>query len=638
MHLSFGLATISLLLLPAIACHDSTATAPAIGQLALSMDGLPSGVKPSVLVTGPSSFRQVVDSNRTLAALPQGTFTVTALDVTAGSVRYAGAPATQTISVGGSAPASASQILYGIASARLAVNITGLPIGSAPSITLSGPKGFTRIVTANTQIDLLDPGTYIVTAADVTASGKVYRAVSSTQTIGLLASITPTITTIEYGAGSATLRIAINGLPFNVDGAVEVTGPNGFARHLTASASFGRLEAGSYTIAAAIVGSVLTTNNPSPEKQTLTLTGSDTLAASVTYSSTPPQLAAKLVVDGLTQPVYLTAPEGDARQFIVERGGRVKLLINGVVQATPFLDISSRVNNVGERGMLSMTFDPAYATNGYVYVFYVGLNGNVIVERIASTPGANVAGASAGIVISIPHGGSEHHGGMIAFGPDGMLYLAPGDGGCCGDPKNNAQNLGIMLGKILRLDVRSLPYKVPADNPFLTTAGALPEIWAYGLRNPWRFAFDPTSSMLFIGDVGQDAYEEVDAVSTKSSGINYGWPFTEGNACYNPTVNCTAGRSLTLPVIDYPHSDGCSVIGGFVYRGAAIPELTGHYLYADFCKGWLRSFQLVGGRVSDTRNWSGVSLPFTSSFGRDGAGELYLIGGTKIWKLVRQGS
>ena len=209
---------------------------------------------------------------------------------------------------------------------------------------------------------------------------------------------------------------------------------------------------------------------------------------------------------------------------------------------------------------------------------------------------------------------------------------------CCGDPRGNAQNLGTLLGKILRIDVRALPYKVPADNPFISQSGALPEIWAYGLRNPWRFAFDKPTASLYIGDVGQDAFEEVNAVQSNPGGLNYGWPFTEGTACYNPRTNCTTGRTLTLPVLDYPHADGCSVTGGFVHRGTAIPELAGHYLYADFCKGWLRSFRLINGVASERRNWGGVSLPFANSFGRDGDGELYMISGTRVWKIVRQGS
>ena len=175
-----------------------------------------------------------------------------------------------------------------------------------------------------------------------------------------------------------------------------------------------------------------------------------------------------------------------------------------------------------------------------------------------------------------------------------MLYVAPGDGGCCGDPNNNAQNLTSYLGKILRLNVRTLPYTIPAGNPFTSQEGKLREIWAYGLRNPWRYAFDAPSGLLFVGDVGQDSREEVDVVSANAGGYNFGWRVMEATACYIPSSGCNTS-GLTLPALDYPHSDGCSVTGGYVYRGAAIPELTGHYLYADYCNGWLRSFKAAPG-------------------------------------------
>lgn len=284
-----------------------------------------------------------------------------------------------------------------------------------------------------------------------------------------------------------------------------------------------------------------------------------------------------------------------------------------------------------------MAFDPQYATNGFFYVYYVNLSGDVALERFGSTPGSNVAGASAGIVIVIPHRGENHHGGMVEFGPDGMLYVAPGDGGCCGDPSNNGQNTNTLLGKVLRIDVRTPPYTVPAGNPFIGRPGMRPEIWAYGLRSPWRFSFDAPAGLLYIADVGQDAREEVNVTSMTAAGLNYGWRLMEGSACFNPNTNCNTGGTLTLPAHEYLHADGCSVIGGYVYRGSAIPELTGHYLYADYCRGWLRSFRsTTGGVASEHRSWAGISVPLTVSFGRDGAGELYMIGGTRVWRVVRQ--
>lgn len=368
-----------------------------------------------------------------------------------------------------------------------------------------------------------------------------------------------------------------------------------------------------------------------------TLACSDASTAPKTGGSAPLQLSLQSVVEGLTQPVFLTAPDGDARLFIVERPGRIRIMASGALEPTPFLDIRARVNNIGERGLLSMAFDPRYAANGFFYVYYVDLAGNVVLERFASTPGSDIAGSSAGVVMTIAHGGNEHHGGLIAFGPDDMLYVAPGDGRCCGDPQNNAQNLNSLLGKVLRIDVRTLPYTNPAGNPFIGQTAARAEIWAYGLRNPWRFAFDVPSGMLYISDVGQDAREELNVALTSGAGLNYGWPFMEGSACFNPSSNCSAGRSLTLPVFDYLHSEGCSIIGGYVYRGSVIPELIGHYLFSDYCRGWLRSFRVSGAGVSEQRTWAGIAMTQATSFGRDGAGELYVIAGSRIWKVVRQG-
>jgi glucose/arabinose dehydrogenase len=283
---------------------------------------------------------------------------------------------------------------------------------------------------------------------------------------------------------------------------------------------------------------------------------------------------------------------------------------------------------------LSIAFDPKYATNGYLYAYYTDAASNLVLERFSSVAGASTAGPSAGVIMNIVHGGSEHHGGMIAFGPDQMLYLAPGDGGCCGDPKHNAQNLGTLLGKVLRIDVRTFPYTIPPDNPMLTRAGAMPEIWAYGLRNAWRFSFDSIGGTMILGDVGQDSHEEVDVASVTEAGLNYGWPFTEGLSCYSPATGCLSGQSFRAPVLDYPHSDGCSVIGGYVYRGAAMPELAGHYLYLDFCKGWIRSFRPLRGAAFETTNWA-PTLPFANSFGQDAQGELYLTSGTKVYRIVR---
>jgi glucose/arabinose dehydrogenase len=620
---------------PLAACGDG-ATAPDAGSLAVAIGGLPAGVSPSVTVTGPNGYSITVASSSTLTALRPGSYTIVASSVTTGGARYAASPATQTVVVSSGALATAGSITYAVATARLAVTILGLPGGTPAGVSVAGPNGYSRTVNATEQIDLLEPGTYTIAAADVQATGKTYRPAPATQTLTLTASVTSTLVTVAYGAGTGTIDLTIAGLPAGTGASITVTGPGGFARTLTSSTTLQYLEAGTYTISAAVVGSNLTTHTPSPASQTTDVTDAATSTATVTYGSAPLELSVELVADGLTAPVFLTAPEGDARLFIVERHGRIRVIENGVLLAAPFLDIGSRVNFTGERGLLGIAFDPQYATNGVFYAYYVNVSGDMTLERFGSTPGSNTAGASAGIVIVIPHRGENHHGGMVAFGPDGMFYLAPGDGGCCGDPQNNAQNTGNLLGKILRIDVRTSPYSVPTDNPFIGRPGVRPEIWAYGLRNPWRFSFDAPAGMLYIGDVGQDAREEVNVASTTAAGLNYGWRLMEGTACYNPNTNCNPSGQLTLPVHEYLHADGCSVTGGYVYRGSAIPELTGHYLYSDYCRGWLRSFRLAGGVVADHRSWAGIAVPLTVSFGRDGAGELYMVGGTRAWRIVRR--
>jgi glucose/arabinose dehydrogenase len=625
-----------ILLTGVVACGDSP-LAPSVGSLSITMAGLPLGVSPSVTVTGPNAFNIVLTEADTLTGLRPGTYTIVPSNVTSGGVLYSATPQTQTITVASGTVAAASGITYAIASARLVVNVLGLPGGAPASVVLAGPNGYTRTVTATQQIDLLQPGAYTVAASDVSASGKTYRPAPATQSVTLTASATPRNVTVAYGAGSATLNLTIAGLPAGTDAAVTVSGPGGFSRSVTSSTTLQYLEAGSYTVSANTVGSNLTTHAPSPASQTIDVTDGGTITAAVTYGSAPLALAVQLVTDGLTSPVFLTSPNGDDRLFVVERDGRVLIIEDDMLQTAPFLDIRARVNFTGERGLLGLAFDPQYASNGVFYVYYVDRFGDMVVERFGSTPGSDVAGASAGIVIVIPHRGENHHGGMIAFGPDGMFYVAPGDGGCCGDPNNNGQNTNTLLGKMLRIDVRTPPYAIPAGNPFIGRPAARPEIWAYGLRNPWRFSFDDVpGGMLYIADVGQDAREEINVVSTTSGGLNYGWRLMEGFGCYNPSTNCNPAGTLTLPAHEYTHANGCSVTGGYVYRGAAIPELTGHYLYADYCRGWLRSFRATSaGSATEHREWANISVPSVVSFGRDAVGELYMIGGTRVWRLVR---
>ena len=348
------------------------------------------------------------------------------------------------------------------------------------------------------------------------------------------------------------------------------------------------------------------------------------------------ELRLELAAEGFSGPVFLTAPAGDARLFVVERAGRVRVVKGGVLLPTPFLDITGRVGTVFERGLLGMAFDPQYGSNGRFYVYYIDRSDNVVVERFTSTPGADVAGPSGGVVISFHHGGENLHGGTLTFGPDGMLYFASGDGGCCEDVPNNSQNMGVLLGKMVRIDVRTSPYTVPSSNPFVGRAGVRPEIWASGLRNPWRLTFAEPSGLLYIADVGEREVEEINVVRSTDAGLNFGWRLMEGPACFNPSTNCQAGVDLTLPVHAYQHAEGCAIMGGFVYRGSEIRGLVGHYVYADFCEGWLRSFRWTGSGTTAHRQFDGISLPGVVSFGRDAAGELYMIAESRVWKIVRR--
>jgi glucose/arabinose dehydrogenase len=340
----------------------------------------------------------------------------------------------------------------------------------------------------------------------------------------------------------------------------------------------------------------------------------------------PTQLTLELVASGLSSPVFLTSPANDQRLFVVEQAGRIRIIQNGQLLETPFLDIRSRIASGGERGLLGLAFHPNYSTNGFFYVNFTDLAGHTRVERFtvgAGTP--NVANAtSSKLIITINQPYANHNGGMVAFGPDRKLYIGMGDGGSGGDPQGHGQNLTTLLGDMLRIDVDAGdPYSIPADNPYAASTQARREIWASGLRNPWRFSFDRADGMLYVADVGQGQYEEINAVPASQAGINYGWVIMEGAHCY-PADPCTR-TGLTLPVHEYTHSDGCSVTGGYVYRGSRIPGLAGLYFYSDYCTGFLKSFRLRNGTAEDHRTWNVGSIGSVLSFGEDAGGELYIL-------------
>jgi len=336
-------------------------------------------------------------------------------------------------------------------------------------------------------------------------------------------------------------------------------------------------------------------------------------------------IQAEPVTTGLSSPVDIThAGDGSGRLFIVLQGGKI-LIFDGVkILSPPFLDITSLVSSGGERGLLGAAFHPGYAGNGFFYVSYTDTAGNSVIARYSVSSDPNRAEPTSGLIIlTIPQPFSNHNGGQLHFGPDGYLYIGVGDGGSGGDPQNNGQNLGTLLGKILRIDVDSgTPFTVPSDNPFVGVIGAREEIWSFGLRNPWRFSFDRLTGDMFIGDVGQNSWEEVNfQPSNSTGGENYGWRLMEGNSCFNPATNCN-NSTLTLPILVYSHGVGCSVTGGYRYRGSKNPNLSGVYLYGDFCTG-----QIWGAQEDGLGGWNTTMLLDTnfsiSTFGEDESGEIY---------------
>ncbi len=328
------------------------------------------------------------------------------------------------------------------------------------------------------------------------------------------------------------------------------------------------------------------------------------------------QLELTEVADGFDQPVFLTSAPGDDRLFVVDQPGRIWIIDGSQIEV--FLDVSDRVVFGGEQGLLGLAFPPDYADSGVFYVNYVGRSNNGAETRISAFSGIESADAdSEQVLLRIDQPAANHNGGMIAFGPDGFLWIGMGDGGARDDRFGHGQRPDTLLGAMLRIDVRSDGYEIPPDNPASGEPGYAPEVWATGLRNPWRFAFDGED--VWIADVGQNALEEVNQVSAAIPAVNYGWPLFEGTRCY--LSNCD-DSGLTAPVTEYGHGEGCSVTGGVVYRGSAIPELDGHYLFGDFCGGWIRSFDASG---TTHELFPPGTVGGLASFGADEAGEVYVI-------------
>jgi glucose/arabinose dehydrogenase len=331
-------------------------------------------------------------------------------------------------------------------------------------------------------------------------------------------------------------------------------------------------------------------------------------------------------------PLAITAPQdGSGRLFVAAQDGRAWVVDHGTTRATPLLDIRNLVTSGGERGLLGLAIHPGFPGNPRVYVDYTDLNGNTVIAsyRLDPSDPNRLDPTSAAVILQVVQPYANHNGGALAFGPDGDLYVSLGDGGSEGDPQGYGQRLDTLLGKILRIDVDhpagGKAYGIPAGNPFVGRTGAEPEIWLYGLRNPWRLAFDRATGDLWIGDVGQNSYEEVDVARAGASGLNFGWNVTEGDHCFHPTTDCDA-TGITLPVVEYGHDVGCVVIGGPVYRGTSYPILHGGYLYADYCSGRIWALDaasaspVVAAPAAVQVGTTGAGL---AAFGEDGAGEVY---------------
>ncbi|MCB0451832.1 MAG: PQQ-dependent sugar dehydrogenase [Aequorivita sp.] len=344
----------------------------------------------------------------------------------------------------------------------------------------------------------------------------------------------------------------------------------------------------------------------------------------------------ELFKSGFSDPLNLQHAN-DERLFVVEQGGRIKIIQgDGTVNTTPFLDISGQISSGGERGLLGLAFHPDYANNGFLFVYYTKPNGDSQISRFSVDSGnPDLADENSELpIIDYSQPFSNHNGGCLAFGPDGYLYIASGDGGSGGDPGNRAQNINLLLGKLLRIDVDNPAggnnYGIPPDNPFVGNPNAREEIWAFGLRNPWRFSFDTTDNNLWIADVGQTSREEINRVAIGEAGLNYGWRCYEGTQPYN-NQNCPPQSELTFPIAEYTHTGGnCSITGGYVYRGSMYPAISNLYFFGDYCSGRIGTVD-SSGNLQDYGTFSGSWV----SFGEDINKELYIIDiGGSIYKIT----
>ena len=351
-------------------------------------------------------------------------------------------------------------------------------------------------------------------------------------------------------------------------------------------------------------------------------------------------LKAELVVEGLNSPTDVLQLPGSDLFLVAEKPGRVVIIEDGRILESPLLDITLWVlDKANEQGLLTITTHPDFVSNGPLYLFFTDRDGDsqLVEVTLSGSEPPQVERGSLRSILEVPQRHKWHQSGSMVFGPDGYLWVSIGDGGGKGDPRQNGQNPATLEGTIIRIDVGGWPYSIPSDNPFfdLRRPGR-PEVWAYGLRNPWRISIDPPTGLLYVPDVGQDTTEEINIVALGDGGTNFGWSETEGSSCFEDR-ECDPG-DYTLPVLQYLHgARGCAIVGGQVYRGAAIPELHGHYFYSDFCRGWVRSLVYESGLITDESDWEPDfgRLGNVTSFGTDNEGELYITNlEGQLWKIV----
>lgn len=536
------------------------------------------------------------------------------------------------------APAPAPTVISitpnaGTTNGGTAVTIAGTGFLPGASVKLGGTAATvlqvanSTIITATTPAHAAGAVSVVVTNTDTKsgtlANGYTYNAPSSPNPPPVVTSILP-----NTGNTTGGTAITITGTGFLAGASVKLGG--------TAATSVVLVNSTTITAAtpahAAGAVSVVVTNTDAQ---------SSTQANSYTYTAPAGTLALTNVVSGLSNPIGMERPPNDNRFFIVEQRGTIRILDNGVLQPGNFLDIQSVTNFDGqEQGLLGLAFHPNFATNHKFYVNYTLDEGNretVISEFQTLSTDPNTADPnSERVLLVVNQPFPNHKGGQLVFGPDGFLYIGLGDGGSGGDPMGNGQNLSTFLGKMLRIGVDppftgGREYAIPPDNPF-AVSGGLPEIWAYGLRNPWRFSFEPVTNRLFVADVGQDSWEEIDILQ---KGGNFGWNVMEGMHCYPPTTTTCDMTNKILPILEYPHTDGIAVIGGYFYKGTAIPSLANKYIFADLT-GKVWSLTEAPANTWTRANLLATGLTLTS-FGRDAAGELYLCDyNGNILKLVLQ--